>query len=241
MKDYPNGELLVTPEQLEREIESGKPQLVLDLRPPEAYTAGHVPGATHIDLWGVSLIHRPGPAQGLHVDDRARACDPWRQVVTLIVVYDEQSGGTGRAGVLVPRVFRPSSGPCSRRRIRRMVPRRPSDVTRCRPGAPERLDGRPGRRTHRDLARGAGRHRPRRRGDPRHENRRRALRHDGAGRAGRRRPRSRAHRVDPQSWIARRLQAGVRAQGDVPGGGVTPDREVFNGTARAATGRHTPT
>ena len=44
------------PEQLATEIEARQPLLILDLRPPEAYTAGHVPGAIHIDLWGVSLI-----------------------------------------------------------------------------------------------------------------------------------------------------------------------------------------
>lgn len=30
--------------------------LVLDLRPAEQFAAGHIPGAVHLDLWGVSLI-----------------------------------------------------------------------------------------------------------------------------------------------------------------------------------------
>ena len=55
MKSYPNGGLLVTPAELSSEIESRQPLLILDLRPPDAYTAGHVPGALHLDLWGVSL------------------------------------------------------------------------------------------------------------------------------------------------------------------------------------------
>ena len=30
--------------------------LVIDLRPAEAFAVGHIPGAVHLDLWGVSLI-----------------------------------------------------------------------------------------------------------------------------------------------------------------------------------------
>ena len=94
MKSYPNGGLLVTPAQLSSEIESRQPLLILDLRPPDAYTAGHVPGALHLDLWGVSLIDTdPAPLEGVHVDDRARARDARRRrTTTPVVVYDEQSG-----------------------------------------------------------------------------------------------------------------------------------------------------
>ena len=34
MKEYPNGGLLITPEQLSSELAGGQPPLVLDLRPP---------------------------------------------------------------------------------------------------------------------------------------------------------------------------------------------------------------
>ena len=30
--------------------------LIIDLRPAEEFAAGHIPGAVHLDLWGVSLI-----------------------------------------------------------------------------------------------------------------------------------------------------------------------------------------
>ena len=102
MKDYPNGQLLVTPEQLEREIESRKLLLVLDLRPPEAYTAGHVPGATHIDLWGVSLIDTdPAPLKAFMWMIEHVLAIHGVKADTPIVVYDEQSGvhePRGRSG-----------------------------------------------------------------------------------------------------------------------------------------------
>lgn len=67
--------------------------LILDLRPPEAYTAGHIPGAIHVDLWGVSLIDTdPAPLKAFmwmieHVL-AAHGVDG----ATPVIVYDEQSG-----------------------------------------------------------------------------------------------------------------------------------------------------
>ena len=95
MKGYANPQLLITADELWTLIARPGPDplLVLDLRPPEAYTAGHIPGAIHLDLWGVSLIDTdPAPLNAfmwmiehvlaLHgVDAR-----------TPVVVYDEQSG-----------------------------------------------------------------------------------------------------------------------------------------------------
>ena len=95
MKSYPNARLLTFPQELAATLQSGSAGalLLLDLRPPEAYTAGHVPGAIHLDLWGVSLIDTdPAPLKAfmwmiehvlaLHGVDAA----------TPIVVYDEQTG-----------------------------------------------------------------------------------------------------------------------------------------------------
>ena len=63
MKGYPNAHLLVTPAALAKMLEGAgaTPPLVLDTRAPEHYTAGHIPGAIHIDLWGVSLIDTDQP------------------------------------------------------------------------------------------------------------------------------------------------------------------------------------
>jgi thiosulfate/3-mercaptopyruvate sulfurtransferase len=47
---------LVTPDELAAAVASDAAPLVLDVRPAEAFAAGHVPGAVHLDLWGVSLI-----------------------------------------------------------------------------------------------------------------------------------------------------------------------------------------
>jgi thiosulfate/3-mercaptopyruvate sulfurtransferase len=93
MKEYPNGELLVTPTQLSSEIDSRKPLLVLDLRPPEAYTAGHVPGALHIDLWGVSLPDTdPAPLNAfMWMIEHVLQIHGVTNGVP-VVVYDERSG-----------------------------------------------------------------------------------------------------------------------------------------------------
>jgi thiosulfate/3-mercaptopyruvate sulfurtransferase len=95
MTGYANPHLIVSPGELARILDAkeGRPPLLLDLRPPDAYAAGHIAGAMHLDLWGVSLIDTdPAPLQAfmwmiehvlaLHGVDAA----------TPIVVYDEQSG-----------------------------------------------------------------------------------------------------------------------------------------------------
>ncbi|OFW11445.1 MAG: hypothetical protein A3H96_00645 [Acidobacteria bacterium RIFCSPLOWO2_02_FULL_67_36] len=95
MKGYTNSQLVVTPRDLATMLqgaEASRP-LLLDLRPPEAYTAGHIPGAIHLDLWGVSLIDTdPMPLKAfmwmiehvlaVHGVDASRP----------VVVYDEHSG-----------------------------------------------------------------------------------------------------------------------------------------------------
>lgn len=95
MKGFANERLLVRPKELSDMIggAGAKPPLILDLRPPEQYTAGHVPGAIHLDLWGVSLIDTdPAPLNAFmwmieHVFQThgVRASTP-------VVVYDEHSG-----------------------------------------------------------------------------------------------------------------------------------------------------
>jgi thiosulfate/3-mercaptopyruvate sulfurtransferase len=95
MKGYVNAHLLVTPEDLSSMIAGTgvKRPLILDLRPPEAYAAGHIPGAIHVDLWGVSLIDTdPAPLNAfmwmiehvlaLHGVDAS----------TPVLVYDDESG-----------------------------------------------------------------------------------------------------------------------------------------------------
>jgi thiosulfate/3-mercaptopyruvate sulfurtransferase len=91
--DFPNAGLLVTPEQLSHELEAASLLLVLDLRPPEAYVAGHLPGAVHLDLWGVSLIDTdPAPLNAfMWMIEHVLALHGVSES-TPVVVYDEQSG-----------------------------------------------------------------------------------------------------------------------------------------------------
>ena len=111
MKGYANPHLLVSARELAGIVsgpESARP-LILDLRPPDAYTQGHVPGAVHLDLWGVSLIDTdPAPLNAFmwmiehvlagHGVDRGRPCRRVRRA------FRDESG----ASVLVSRILRPS-------------------------------------------------------------------------------------------------------------------------------------
>lgn len=95
MKGYANPQLVITPHELSSVIartESQRP-LVLDLRPPEAYTAGHIPGAVHIDLWGVSLIDTdPAPLNAFMWMIEHVLAVHGVSADTPVVVYDDQSG-----------------------------------------------------------------------------------------------------------------------------------------------------
>ena len=95
MKGYANPHLLVSPRELAPMIEQREaaPLLVLDLRPPEAYAAGHIPGAIHIDLWGVSLIDTdPAPLNAFMWMIEHVLVVHGVDAATPIIVYDDQSG-----------------------------------------------------------------------------------------------------------------------------------------------------
>ena len=97
MTDYPNAGLLIPARELADALagqgEGGPAPLILDLRPADAYATGHIPGAMHVDLFGVSLIDTdPAPLNAFmwmieHVL-AARGVD----AATPVVVYDEHSG-----------------------------------------------------------------------------------------------------------------------------------------------------
>jgi thiosulfate/3-mercaptopyruvate sulfurtransferase len=95
MKGYANSQLLITPNELSSLLgEAGsKRPLILDLRPPESYTAGHIPGAIHIDLWGVSLIDTdPAPMKAFMWMIEHVLASHGVTASTPVVVYDDQSG-----------------------------------------------------------------------------------------------------------------------------------------------------
>ena len=47
---------LVTPQELVTDLGGTVPPVLIDLRPAEVFAAGHIQGAVHLDLWGLSLI-----------------------------------------------------------------------------------------------------------------------------------------------------------------------------------------
>ena len=101
-KGYANPELLITSQGLAERLGlsgvsarsgSGRPLVLLDLRPAEAFATGHIPGAAHLDLFGVSLIDTdPAPLDaflwmiGHLLVSRGASAD------RTVVAYDEQSG-----------------------------------------------------------------------------------------------------------------------------------------------------
>jgi thiosulfate/3-mercaptopyruvate sulfurtransferase len=95
MKGYDNPQLLVSAAELHQLLQggAGTTPLVLDLRPPDAYAAGHIPGAIHLDLWGVSLIDtNPEPLNAFMWMIEHVLAIHGVEAATPVVVYDEQSG-----------------------------------------------------------------------------------------------------------------------------------------------------
>lgn len=93
MKGYDNPDLLTTPAALAAAQKSPAPPLVIDLRPPEDFASGHIPGAVHLDLWGVSLIDTdPAPLKAFMwmIDHLFNLRGVTSE--TPVVVYDDQSG-----------------------------------------------------------------------------------------------------------------------------------------------------
>ncbi len=92
-KGYANPDLLISTESLAERLATAGSPLLLDLRPAEQFALGHIPGAVHLDLFGLSLIDTsPAPLAAFlwmigHLL-ASRGVEPNRAVV----VYDEQSG-----------------------------------------------------------------------------------------------------------------------------------------------------
>ena len=94
-KGYANPQLLVTPQELASEIEGNQASrpLVLDLRPADAFSAGHVPGAIQMNLWGLSLTDTdPAPFKAFMWMIEHILAVHGVTAATPVVVYDEQSG-----------------------------------------------------------------------------------------------------------------------------------------------------
>jgi thiosulfate/3-mercaptopyruvate sulfurtransferase len=95
MKGYANPGLLISTDELSRTLADGaaKGPLILDLRPPDGYAAGHIPTAHHLDLFGISLIDTdPAPLTAFMWMIEHLLATRGVDASTPIVVYDEQSG-----------------------------------------------------------------------------------------------------------------------------------------------------
>ena len=95
MKGYANAHLLISASGLAEIAAQGasKPPLILDLRPAEAFAAGHLPGAVHLDLFGFSLIDTdPAPLKAFTWMIEHVLASRGVEAGTPVVVYDEHSG-----------------------------------------------------------------------------------------------------------------------------------------------------
>ena len=85
--------VLVTPEQLSRELAGSPPPLLIDLRPVEDYCHNHLPGALHLDLFGISIIDTdPAPLKAFFwIIEHLLASRGVSNEVP-VVVYDDTTG-----------------------------------------------------------------------------------------------------------------------------------------------------
>lgn len=85
--------LLVTPDELSRELASARNLLLIDLRPAEDFCENHLPGAVHLDLFGISSIDTdPAPLKAFFwIIEHLLASRGVSNEVP-VVVYDETSG-----------------------------------------------------------------------------------------------------------------------------------------------------
>jgi len=84
---------LVTPEELARELASSQAPLLIDLRPAENYCANHLPGAVHLDLFGISSVDTdPAPLKAFFWIIEHLLASRGVSNDVAVVVYDDTSG-----------------------------------------------------------------------------------------------------------------------------------------------------
>jgi thiosulfate/3-mercaptopyruvate sulfurtransferase len=85
--------LLVTPEQLFRELAGSRSPLLIDLRPVENYCENHLPGAVHLDLFGISSIDTdPAPLKAFFWIVEHLLASRGVSNDVAVVLYDETTG-----------------------------------------------------------------------------------------------------------------------------------------------------
>ena len=194
------------------------------------YAAGHIPGAIHLDLWGLSLTDTdPAPLNAFMWMIEHVLAIHGVTASTPVVVYDEQSGvRAARAfwfleyfGHPSVRVLDGGFGAWTRAALPVTRDAGPPPTSEWTGGARGAHASRRGATcATRSVAAGCR--------DPRHAQRRRVLRHDRPRQARRRDPGRRPHRVDAQprrpTATSSRPPSCEKMYEDA---GVTPDREVI--------------
>ena len=98
-KEYTRETLLTTPAELEKKLGSSDLCLI-DVRPAEQFAQGHIPGAVHFDLFGLSLVDtREAPLKAFmhmihHVFELRGVSDDKE-----VVFYEENSGMRAARGL----------------------------------------------------------------------------------------------------------------------------------------------
>ena len=85
--------LLVTPDALSRELAFPKKALLIDLRPVEDFCENHLPGAVHLDLFGISSVDTdPAPLKAFFWIIEHLLASRGVSSAVPVVLYDETSG-----------------------------------------------------------------------------------------------------------------------------------------------------
>jgi thiosulfate/3-mercaptopyruvate sulfurtransferase len=85
--------LLVKPAELSNQLAGGRKPLLIDLRPAEAFAAGHLPGAVHLDLFGVSAVDTDeAPLKAFFWIIEHLLASRGVSAEVPVVVYDDHSG-----------------------------------------------------------------------------------------------------------------------------------------------------
>jgi len=98
-QEYTREKLLTTPQELKQKLGSAN-LCIVDVRPAEQFTQGHIPGAVHFDLFGLSLVDtREAPLKAfmymIHHVLELRGVDEAKEVV----FYEENSGMRAARGL----------------------------------------------------------------------------------------------------------------------------------------------
>jgi len=92
-KGYVNPQLLITSSELNQRLREAEPPTLIDLRPAELFAQGHLPGAVHLDLFGISLIDTsPAPLDAFMWMIAHLLVTRGVSADRTVVVYDDQSG-----------------------------------------------------------------------------------------------------------------------------------------------------